>query len=669
MIELVNRSEIKFLGVCMLLLSAAAGWLLLTRPTHRIEGDFLQREDRRTVDDWLVEQLVSPIAEYRVRACRALGRIGDESTLGLLLKVLEDPIPRVRAEAAFAIGEMDDRDTRAELGRAPRAAAVAGLMSALADDERIVVTNVVEALGKLRRAEAYPRLTQTAAPLPVTMAALVRLEKREAVPWIAARRRSDDQETRWAATQALLDLQADVGEELTRSFINLMRDRNPWIRLEAARGLGRVEPSKEVRQALVAAIDDPDPKVVMQGLRSISDVKPPDALPLLVESLGHRNENVRAAAVEALGNLGDPKAVPLIESLRGRASPVSYQAEIALAKLGAPSVFSEAGGELPEKYRHAAAIESLLSGAGPRSPPALLEWAARVWEADEDFAHTVRPAILRTLAAAKHPDTERYLREAVGDADPRVRRVALELLPSASVETCRSGYENAADDPATRLAALDCAARSTSGQGGASSAARALFEKALDDPIRRVRIRAVKQLRLLFNEDHDEKIGSADVRYDEAEYQHIARSTSRLIRIETSVGEIELKLDYANAPLTARNFVELAREGFYTGQRFVDVVPGSYALAGDPRETDRPESDYKMPGYTIRTEINREPFLRGSLAMAEGHKDSAATRFIICLAPQPLWEGRYTNFGRLVSGDALLDRITVETRILRVVVP
>ena len=361
MIELVNRSEIKFLGVCMLLLSAAAGWLLLTRPTHRIEGDFLQREDRRTVDDWLVEQLVSPIAEYRVRACRALGRIGDESTLGLLLKVLEDPIPRVRAEAAFAIGEMDDRDTRAELGRAPRAAAVAGLMSALADDERIVVTNVVEALGKLRRAEAYPRLTQTAAPLPVTMAALVRLEKREAVPWIAARRRSDDQETRWAATQALLDLQADVGEELTRSFINLMRDRNPWIRLEAARGLGRVEPSKEVRQALVAAIDDPDPKVVMQGLRSISDVKPPDALPLLVESLGHRNENVRAARSRPSATSGDPKAVPLIESLRGRASPVSYQAEIALAKLGAPSVFFRAGGELPEKYRHAAAIESLLS--------------------------------------------------------------------------------------------------------------------------------------------------------------------------------------------------------------------------------------------------------------------------------------------------------------------
>ena len=662
MIELVKRNEIKFLGVCMLLLGMAAGWLVLTRPAHRIEGDFLQREDRREVDDWLVEQLVSPIAEYRVRVCRALGRIGDESTLGLLLEALEDPIPRVRAEAAFAIGEMEDWRTRAELGREPRAAAVAGLMAALADRERIVVTDVVEALGKLGKDEAYPRLTHTAAPLPVTMTALVRLGKREAVAWIAARRRSDDQETRWAATQALLDLDAAFEEELTRSFINLMRDRNPWIRLEAARGLGRAKLSKKVRKALVAAIADPDPKVVMHGLRSISQVKPPHALQLLVEMLGHRNENVRAAASAALGDLGDRKAAPLLDSLRGRASPVSYQAEIALAKLGARSVFSES--EVPERYRHAAAIESLLRGVEPGSPPTLLEWAARVWAANEDFARTARPAILRALGEGKHADAGRFVREAVDDPDLGVRQTALGLWASASVEACRSGYERAADEPTMRLTALDCAARGSTRKGGASSAAKGLLVKALDDPVRRVRIAAVKHLWGRFEEDHNEKIGPADVRYDEADYQRIARSTSRTIRIETSVGEVELKLDYANAPLTATNFVELARQGLYTGQRFVDVVPGSYALAGDPRETER-----SVPEHTIRTEISREPFLRGSLAMAEDHKDSAVSRFIICLAPQPLWEGRYTNFGRLVSGDALLDRITVETRILRVVVP
>ena len=660
-IELVKRNEIKFLAVCMVLLGTAAGWLVLTRPAHRIEGDFLAREDRRAVDDWLVERLDSSIAEHRARACRALGRIGDESTLDLLLKALEDPIPRVRAEAAFAIGEMDGHGTRAALGRVPREAAAAGLMAALGDDERIVAADAVEALGKLRWQPSFPRITHTAAPLPITMTALVRLGTPEAIPWIAARRRSDDQATRWAATQALLDLDAEVGEELTRSFVNLTRDQNPWIRLAAVRGLGRAKLSEAVHKALVSMTGDPDPKVRMRALRSIAEVKPPDALPALVEGLGDRNENVRAAAVEALGNFGDNKAAPLLDSLCARASPVSYQAEIALAKLGAPSIFSKTRAALPEKYRRPAAIEGLLSGAGPRSPSSMISWAARVWEADEAFARPARPTALRVLSRANHPDATRYLREATGDRDVRVRQVALELAPSVPVETCRSAYDDALQDPSlvTRLSALDCAAR-----GGRSPAAKAVLQIALDDPHRLARIRAVKHLRLLFNEHHDERIGPAHVRYDAAGYQRIARSTSRLIRIETSVGEIELKLDYANAPLTAQNFIELARDGFFDGQRFVEVVPGSYALAGDPRETGRPE-----PSHTIRTEINRQPFLRGSLAMAEDTKDSAAGRFIICLAPQPLWEGRYTNFGRLVSGDALLDRITSETRILQVVVP
>jgi cyclophilin family peptidyl-prolyl cis-trans isomerase len=43
--------------------------------------------------------------------------------------------------------------------------------------------------------------------------------------------------------------------------------------------------------------------------------------------------------------------------------------------------------------------------------------------------------------------------------------------------------------------------------------------------------------------------------------------------------------------------------------------------------------------------------------------------FFICLSPQPLWDSRLTDFGRLVSGDNVLDRITADTRILRVTAP
>ena len=163
MIELVKRHEIKYLALCMVLLMAAVTWVLLTRPTHRIEGDFLVREDRRVVDGWLVEQMRSSVAEHRVRACLALGRIGDESALRMLYQALKDPIPRVRAQAAFAIGEIEDFETGAERGRKPREAAAKALLAALGDRERGVVTDAVEALGKLRWQPAVPRIVRTPA--------------------------------------------------------------------------------------------------------------------------------------------------------------------------------------------------------------------------------------------------------------------------------------------------------------------------------------------------------------------------------------------------------------------------------------------------------------------------------------------------------------------------
>jgi cyclophilin family peptidyl-prolyl cis-trans isomerase len=67
----------------------------------------------------------------------------------------------------------------------------------------------------------------------------------------------------------------------------------------------------------------------------------------------------------------------------------------------------------------------------------------------------------------------------------------------------------------------------------------------------------------------------------------------------------------------------------------------------------------------FRAEPNSQPFLRGSLAMAPGAASTPSGSFFICLSPQPLWNSRYTNFGRLVSGDQVLDSITPETRIVR----
>ena len=638
----------------MVLLGVAVGWLVLTRPPHLIEGDFLQREDRRVVDRWLLDQLTNPIAEHRARACLALGRIGSPDTLSVLIGTLNEPIPRVRAAAAFAIGEMEDRDTTAETGREPREQAANALIRALRDPERTVAEHAVEALGKLRWEPAYPRITQTPAPLAVTMTALVRLGNRDAIPWVAARRRSDNQETRWAATHALLELGADVDVEITRSFLNLTRDFNPWIRIAAVRGLPRAEHSDEVLEALARMSNDPDAKVRIEALNSLALTRNSRVFQVLVKALGDRNENVRVAAIDALGFLGDARARPLMGSLLGEGQVPSLQAELALARLGLFPAFPEQG-VLPPRYSGPGFpifIELLRLLNSDQVTPFLMS----LWRSPAEDLSALKPDILRELASRVSASSENVMTQALDHSDSNVVRTDLELSSEPLFARCRDAYTRGLDqtNTALRLAALDAAARSTN-----RNETQAFLLETLEDPDRLVRKRAVRYLRILFGESRDDKIGAVEVDYDSSDYQSFARSRSRLIRMETSVGLIELRLDYPNAPLTSENFVRLAREGYYDGQRFSEVLPGKYAKAGAGEKL----------GHTIRTEIHYEPFLRGSLAMAESEKDSADTQFFICLAPQPLWEGRYTNFGRLVSGDDLLDRITSETRILRIVVP
>src|SRR3990167_3539229 len=68
--------------------------------------------------------------------------------------------------------------------------------------------------------------------------------------------------------------------------------------------------------------------------------------------------------------------------------------------------------------------------------------------------------------------------------------------------------------------------------------------------------------------------------------------------IKTSKGDIVCELNYAKAPLSATNFIQLAQKGFYNGLTFHRVVPGFVVQGGDPEGTGR-----GGPGYTIPAEI------------------------------------------------------------------
>jgi HEAT repeat protein/cyclophilin family peptidyl-prolyl cis-trans isomerase len=541
-----------------------------------------------------------------------LGRINDPATFPHLLDALKDHAASVRSAAAFAVGLMEDAELAKRSGRQPRREAADALLPLLADEERAVVASAVEALGKLGFPDVAERLTKTAAPYPITLPALVRLRAVELIPWIAARLKSDDQDNRWAAVLALNALEAPVDDGIARSFLNLTKDWEVVVRIEAVTGLGRAKPLKqvpahEVFDTLVRMTSDPDPKVRIAALGSLAVPRRQGTLEMLVESLRDRNENVAAASVRAMAKLGDRRAIKVLDTLRFRASVVSYEAEAALAELsGEESAWLEGLWPLPEAYRSAAGIQAVAAALGHAGSDESLDLLGSMWHETNPEIRAQRPTILEALKQRAAPNLGEYFTEALASNDPALRRVALESSSDLPVQ------------------------------------------------------------------DHGGNGVPEEPHYEPQDYQRIARTIGHRVRMETTAGPIEIALDYRNAALTAEYFIELVDKRALDGARVLSVTPNRYLEVDIPRGDTPDDAEAQLredPGTpAIQSQINAQPFLRGSLGMTAAAQDADAGRFFVCLTPQPLANGRYTNFGRLVLGDDLLDAITVETRILKATV-
>jgi cyclophilin family peptidyl-prolyl cis-trans isomerase len=121
--------------------------------------------------------------------------------------------------------------------------------------------------------------------------------------------------------------------------------------------------------------------------------------------------------------------------------------------------------------------------------------------------------------------------------------------------------------------------------------------------------------------------------------------------IETSAGTMTAELFAEETPKTVNNFVFLAREGFYDGVIFHRVIRGFMIQGGDPTGTGR-----GGPGYQFADEPVGRPYKRGTLAMANAGKNTNGSQFFVMHADYGL-PPNYTIFGRLTSGEDVLDKI------------
>ena len=129
---------------------------------------------------------------------------------------------------------------------------------------------------------------------------------------------------------------------------------------------------------------------------------------------------------------------------------------------------------------------------------------------------------------------------------------------------------------------------------------------------------------------------------------------NRTAKFSTSMGDFSIELFEDRAPVTTKNFIDLAEKGFYDGLTFHRVIEGFMIQGGCPQGTGT-----GGPGYKIRDEFH--PELRhdepGVLSMANAGPNTGGSQFFITLAPTPWLDNRHAVFGRVTKGLDVVQKI------------
>lgn len=143
--------------------------------------------------------------------------------------------------------------------------------------------------------------------------------------------------------------------------------------------------------------------------------------------------------------------------------------------------------------------------------------------------------------------------------------------------------------------------------------------------------------------------GNIDIRSDGGDTTlavSIIRYDNPIVRLNTTMGAIDLELFPDVAPKHVANFMKLASSGFYDGLIFHRVIDGFMIQAG----AFVPDGQYREADM-LEAEFNDSLHHAGTLAMARGQtNNSASSQFYICLAPKPQLDRKYTVFGKTIQG-------------------
>ena len=136
-----------------------------------------------------------------------------------------------------------------------------------------------------------------------------------------------------------------------------------------------------------------------------------------------------------------------------------------------------------------------------------------------------------------------------------------------------------------------------------------------------------------------------------------------MITLKTTLGDIVIELNHEKAPITAKNFEEYVKSGFYKGTIFHRVIKG-FMIQGGGLNSQLEQQETNAP---IKNEAdNGLKNDRGTIAMARTNDPHSATaQFFINTVDNSFLNFRskdlsgwgYCVFGKVVEGMDVVDKI------------
>jgi HEAT repeat protein len=258
-----------------------------------------------------------------------------EPTLDQLIERLSDDDPIVRATTVDALAAQRDP------------AAIESLMWLLGDDSLWVRCNAAEALGEIRQSEVIEPLVaflklgvktelELAGP-PETYPLRFHRFSRQHDPvysaWLRRQEISVPDMGLNLAVSARLALQK-TGILATDVLITLLSDDNPYMRYIAGQLLNAMCMRRKPMKALIAALDAPDARTRQRAALALGRLGNFGAIEALVIALDDPEPTVQIAAIEALGVIKDQRAVIPLTRLGERDESMQSAVWAALANIG-----------------------------------------------------------------------------------------------------------------------------------------------------------------------------------------------------------------------------------------------------------------------------------------------------------------------------------------------